>query len=467
MRSVKKTTLEKIIAMRLKPLVLCSVISFFSLIALGQDNSPYSRYGLGDKVPNTNIINRGMGSISAAYADPFSINFNNPASYSSFFSRQQLKSKKSEYGRILFDIGINLDNRTLKENNPPQRFPASNAIFSYMQLGVPVRNNWGLNFGLRQLSRVDYKIFRTERLRDPLTGLVIDSALTEFSGSGGAFLATTGTGFAIGNFSAGLNFGYMFGNKENATRRAFINDTVDYKSSNHAIKTSFGKIYFDAGVQYKIDLPNDMLLRLGAYGNLKNKLNGDQDIVRETFVRSGDNGDIRVDSVYEQKGIKGKIIYPAGYGVGFILENKINEQKNKYSTWLLGVDLVKNNWDQYRFYGVQDSVRNSWELRVGGQLRPEPRSRNYFSNVAYRAGFFLGRDYVHVASKLPVFGLSFGIGLPIANYNQLSRGQASIINLSFEYIKRGNNDNLLKENLFRISAGLSFSDLWFVKRHYE
>jgi hypothetical protein len=464
---VKKTTLEKMNAMRLKRWALCSAISFFCLITLAQDNSPYSRYGLGDHVPNTNIINRGMAGISAAYTDPFSINFNNPASYSSFFSRQQLKSKKSEYGRVLFDVGINFDNRTLKENNPPQKFPASNAVFSYMQLGIPVRNNWGLNFGLRQLSRVDYKIFRTERLYDPGTGQAIDSAITEFTGNGGAFLATTGTGFATGNLSVGINFGYLFGNKENATKRAFINDTVAYETSNHTTKTSFGKVYLDAGVQYKIDLQNNMLLRLGAYGNMKNTLNAQQDIIRETIVRSADNGDIRVDSVYQQNGVKGKIIYPATYGLGFTIGNKINEQKNKYGTWMLGADLVKNNWDQYRFYGAKDSVTNSWELRVGGQLRPEPKPRSYFSNVAYRAGFFVGTDYIHVVSKLPVFGISFGMGLPIANYNQLSRGQASIINVSLEYIKRGNNDNLLKENLFRISVGLSFSDLWFVKRHYE
>ena len=49
-----------------------------------QDNSPYSRYGIGDLHPNSNILNRGMGGISAAYADPLSVNFVNPASYASF-----------------------------------------------------------------------------------------------------------------------------------------------------------------------------------------------------------------------------------------------------------------------------------------------------------------------------------------------------------------------------------------------
>ncbi len=59
------------------------------------------------------------------------------------------------------------------------------------------------------------------------------------------------------------------------------------------------------------------------------------------------------------------------------------------------------------------------------------------------------------------------MGLPLANYNRLALGQASIINLSLEYVKRGNNDNLLKENIFRVSVGLSLSDLWFGKHKYE
>jgi hypothetical protein len=175
---------------------------------------------------------------------------------------------------------------------------------------------------------------------------------------------------------------------------------------------------------------------------------------------------VQLDSVYEQKDIKGEITYPSGYGLGFVLEKKPDQQNNKYATWLLGVDFVQNNWDQYRFYGASDLVSNNWELRVGGQIRPEPK-RNYFSNVAYRAGLFIGQDYINVGNDLPLSGLSFGLGLPLANYNQLARTQASIINVSIEYIKRGNNDNLLKENLFRVSVGLSLSDLWFVKRKYE
>ncbi len=105
-------------------------------------------------------------------------------------------------------------------------------------------------------------------------------------------------------------------------------------------------------------------------------------------------------------------------------------------------------------------------MRVGGQFRPQPGTA-YFSNVAYRAGFFTGPDYINIRGKLPQYGVSFGLGLPVANYNRLSQGQFTVINLALEYSKRGNNDNVLKENMFRISLGLNFSDIWFNKRKYD
>ena len=130
--------------------LLCA--SFFILTSskiFSQDNSPYSRYGLGDIVPNTNIVNRSMGGISAAYSDILTINFNNPASYSSFLTYMEARSKKSISGRVILDVGMNFDTRSLRELNPPSKFTVSNALFSYMQVGIPLRKNWGMSFGIR------------------------------------------------------------------------------------------------------------------------------------------------------------------------------------------------------------------------------------------------------------------------------------------------------------------------------
>src|SRR5690606_12685259 len=136
----------------------------------------------------------------------------------------------------------------------------------------------------------------------------------EFSGNGGSYLASIGTGFAIKNFSIGGTFGYLFGNKELSTKRAFLNDTVAYNNSNHTTRASYGSIYFNGGAQYKIKIKGENSLTLGVYGNLKTTLKGSQDITRETFVRSAEQGDFRLDSVYEQKDVRGEVIYPSGLG---------------------------------------------------------------------------------------------------------------------------------------------------------
>jgi hypothetical protein len=447
--------------------IFFSVACFFMLqSAVAQGNSPYSRYGLGDAVPNTNILNRGMGGIQAGYSDFLSINFNNPASYSQFQSFLEARTKKQVSGRVLLEAGINVEGQTLRNPNTTAKFNSTNSYFSYLQLGVPLRKNWGLSFGLRPLSRIGYSIITRERLTDPRNGSFIDSAQTEYTGDGGAYIPSIGTGFSIKNFSAGVNIGYLFGKREAATRRALTSRELPSNNANTTVLSSFGGIYFNLGAQYKIHIDSSATkatsLTLGATGNIKQTLNGTQDFINETFIRDGQSGDFRLDSVYENKDVKGEVTYPASYTIGFVLDQR---NPRNAAGWLIGVDFIQNKWEDFRFFGAGDAVKNNWQVRAGGQLRPKP-ARNYFSNVAYRAGFYTGPDYITAGGNLPTWGASFGLGLPLANYNRLTN-QATFINLALEYAKRGNDDNPVKENTFRFSVGLNFSDLWFNKRKYD
>jgi hypothetical protein len=444
--------------------IICTaLLSLSAQIIFAQENSPYSRYGLGDLVPNTNIVNRGMGGISAGYVDILSINYNNPASYSNFQTR--IEGGKVMSGRVLLDVGLNYDSRTLSAPNQPESFSSSYGYFSHVQLGIPLSKNWGMSFGLRPLSRINYKINRLEELRDPLTGNKIDSALTEFSGNGGTFLPNIGTGFAIKNFSIGVSMSYLFGKKEFSTKRSLYNGTTAYASSNHATRTYFGDLLFNAGAQYKIILNKETgkqtALNLGISGNWQQNISASRDLIRETFGRDVNSGDVRIDSVHEELDEEGEVVYPGSYTAGFVIDHT----ESQGNGWLLGVDYTTSQWDDYRFFGEKDDVKNNWKLRVGGQIRPTP-SRNYWSNVAYRAGFFVGPDYINVGKQLPQFGLTFGLGLPIAAPRS-NPGQFTIVNLGLEYSRRGNDDNILRENLFRASVGLNFSDLWFNKRRYD
>jgi hypothetical protein len=420
--------------------VVVALLSGCCLQLSAQENSPYSRYGLGDMVPNGHIINRAMGGISAGYFDYQSINYNNPASYSKL--------------RITtFDLGFEVDNRTLREPNNPGKFNASSANISYVQLGIPLvpKRQWGLNFGLRPITRVNYKILTTERNS-------IDSLATIYEGTGGSYDVFVGTGIAIKNFSVGVNVAYSFGTKDYSTRKSFLNDSVIYLQSNHQTKSTFGGFTFQGGAQYSAKLGKTTWLRLGVSGQLERKLNANRDIIRETFEYDVNGGTFVIDSVSHQNGLSGTVTYPSSFNAGFVID--------KENEWLVGADYSSSNWSNYQFFGEKDPLQNSWTFKAGGQWTPDlMRGKNYWSRVTYRAGFFVGRDYIKADNNLPVLGFTGGAAFPIRRQNYTN--QYTVINAGLEVGRRGNDSNKIRENFFRISIGLSLSDLWFIKRKYE
>jgi hypothetical protein len=426
-----------------KRISLLGIVWMCFLSAQAQtENSPYSRYGLGDMVPGQNILNRGMGGISAAYSDFHTVNFSNPASYS-----------KLKYTTL--DFGLDLNNRTLRALDPPRKFSSFSPIISYLQLGIPLsmKKDWGMNIGLRPLSRIGYRIERNERLPN------IDSLSTLFEGYGGAYEVFMGTGFGIKNFSIGVNAGYLFGSKNFSTRKSFIPDSSDvfYYQSNHETQSNFNGLMLNGGIQWVAKLNKSTQLRLGAHGNLKKELHATRDVTRGTFQYNSATGAVdSLDVAFDQKGVEGKVQYPSSFGTGFLFE--------KQGRWMFGADFSVTNWDDYHFFGEKDQVQNSWKLQMGGQISPKA-GKNYLSYVAYRAGFYYGKDYIKIDRDLPVWGVSGGASFPMRKAAYTN--QYSMINLGVEFGQRGNKENLVRENFFRLSVGLSLSDIWFVKRKYE
>lgn len=437
--------------------VLLIALGFFNT-ALAQENSPYSRYGLGDLTPNHNMFTRGMGGISAATNDNRSINFTNPASLSNL-------------ALTLFDLGGEIDIRTLKSSNPVGKFNSVNTYFSYLQVGFPLTTQkmaskgmgWGMSFGIRPVTKINYKIEKNERLTN------IDSLNTLYEGNGGTNQAFIGTGFKIKNFSIGINAGYMFGSKDYSTKLTFINDTTFYYLSNSETKTTFGGLFFNAGMQYDIPLAHDSKnpkvvtksLRLGLYGNLQQNLRANKDIIRETIYYDPNGGYFRIDSVFEDKDIKGKIRYPASFGFG------VNYQEKH---WMFGADLEVSNWNSYRYYNETDAVKNNWTLRVGAQYDPSDfnkPTKKYFNFVSYRAGFYYGPDYITINKNRPEYGFTLGAGFPLTSLKRISYPyQFVMLNTGLEIGNRGNRQTNVRENLVRINIGISMSARWFEKRKY-
>ncbi|MEY4740321.1 MAG: hypothetical protein RLZZ05_1705 [Bacteroidota bacterium] len=405
-----------------------------------QENSPYSRYGLGDFVPGQNILNRGMGGLSSAFADYSSVNFTNPASYAS------LKI-------TTFDIGLDYNSRSLRALNPPRKFNSAYLIPSYMQIGLPLskKKNWGMNIGLRPITRINYDILLNTRISG------IDSAQYSYLGNGGTYQAFTGMAYGTKNLSIGFNAGYMFGNKEYSTRLSFVNDTINYKTTNSADTTRFGGLFFNAGIQYKIKLNEKTILRLGFHGNLSTSMKATRNISRETIAYNPNAGVVVIDSIYSSQDQKGTIVHPSSWGAGFMFEGE--------NMWMFGGEIGVANWADYRYFGTADKMVNNWTGRIGGQFVPDFKSSNYWQRVTYRIGASFGPDNVQLNKAIPQYMFSFGTGLPVRR--NVYTNQYTTINTAFELGFRGNKSNDIRENIFRFSLGLSLSDIWFNKPKYQ
>ena len=433
-----------------KNFLLLFVACGLQIVAFSQENSPYSRYGLGDLVPNQNITNRAMGGITAGYADFQSINFVNPASLGNITN-------------TIFDLGAEADIRTLKSVNPAKKYTQANSLFSYLQVGFPISSKkmikkhmgWGVSFGLRPTSRIDYKIEKRSRFSS------IDSLYTLYTGSGGVSQAFIGTGFHTKNINIGLNFGYMFGNKDFNTKLAFINDSIAYYKSNSATKTNFGGLFVTGGIQYQKEIKTGTILRIGAYGSLQHNLKANQDITRETFQYDANGGTYRLDSVYDQRNLSGTIQYPSSFGVGFTYSGM---------QWLFGADFETTSWSNYRYYGQSDALRNNWTIRTGAQYYPakdNTPAKKYFNFVKYRAGFYYGPDYIQPGNSRPQYGFTLGTGMPLTSLQRIRFGEYVLLNTALEVGGRGDKNSNIKENIVRFSIGLSMNARWFQKPKYD
>jgi hypothetical protein len=417
-----------------------------SLAGLSQVNSPYSRFGIGDLYGSRNAVSKGMGGLATAYRDIQSVNFVNPASYSNI-------------GFVTFDVGMEGEFRTLNNQAKTERFESSNLIFNYAALGVPLMKNkkektvWGMAFGLRPYSRIRYDIVSSGREAG------IDSIQTEYKGNGGLYNAFLGTGFRIGNLSLGINGGFIFGQKELSTYRSLINDSVFYYTAAFNQTTSINKFALDAGLQYDIKVSKQSVIRIGATGFLGGDATATRDRSSQTVFFNQFGGADSIDVVARDK-TSGTYTLPTGYSVSLAFE--------KLNNLFIGAEYETSKWSDLSAFGQSFALGDITMLRFGGHWIPNAyEGRNYFKQVIYRAGMFTGKDYVVVDGKqLPVFGVSFGAGLPIKRYNAYSN-QFNTLNISFEYGRRGGTENPYFEKYFRLNFGMSLSDIWFIKRQYD
>lgn len=401
-----------------------------------KENTPYSRYGVGELVNGSNTVLRGMGYTSVAYSSGTSVNADNPASYANL-------------RLTTYEAGLMGSTRTITAAG--KQYSSGSASLAYLSVGIPVGKYAGVSLGLRPQSRVYYHNADTV-LANPSQPWMYKHT-EDYSGEGGLNYGYVGAAGKYAGFSLGFNFGYMFGTIRNSSSLVNI-DTVKALNADFTRYTRIGGIYWQGGAQYEVDLSKKMKLRLGATAQLSQTLHGYRDEYLTSYVALG--GTTQSDTAATSLESAGKIVLPLTYTVGAQLSG---------DRWSAAVQYSSTKWSQYRNYGLADSsiIDQTSRVSVGGEFTPNPSSLyKYLPRVTYRLGFYYGTDYVYLRdTKLNYYAVTAGASLPF-------RRSTDRVHLAFEYGSRGTNTaNLIKENFFKFTLGISLNDKWFIKRRYD
>jgi hypothetical protein len=409
-----------------------SFILFFMQLAYSQSigNSPYSRYGIGDIIPEGNIRNQGMGGAAIGSPDIRFINYVNPAT---------LTSNKV----VSFEGGVLYQNKRIRSNLESQK--TNGSLPFYALFAFPITNKWTTSFGLRPSSVISFeRNYSEEVVGDSATSLVIEE-----SGEGGINKIFLGNGIQVSkSLSLGGELSYDFGRRQVESKFGLgsidvINQNVLYRRENiRGFNLKFGAFY-------KVKLDSGGKTSLGIGATYRSALSHKSDIFISRQLQQ--NTIILTQDTFDIYG--GTFQMPSEIALGFSLK-RVNK-------WTLSFDVLYTTWSEFSATYQNPVSKDVLNYKLGLEWVPNYRSvSNVFSRSIYRAGFhFSPYEFDVSGQSFNEFGTNFGLSLPVNKINYL--------NLGVDIGRRGTlENNLILENFARISLGLTINDpTWF--RRYK
>lgn len=444
-------------------LIVVLIFTCFSAVAWAQVsndnispkiNSPLSRFGLGDFIPQYFAAPGAMGGLSAAWQDPYHINMVNPASLASLQA-------------TAFSGGLYARNSTL--TTPSGEDNAWSGNLQYLALAFPLRNpinqaldrqsnswNAGMSIALVPQTQVGYNISLVD-----MDSPGIEVTTNTLKGSGGTSKLRWGTGFRYRQLSLGAEVGFLFGNLINSR-------LVDFDSLSGSLNTEFQDelsvrgTTWNFGLQYAYDfkklnqegekVPNGKKLIFGASLGNEADFNLEGTQFTRRFLSS-----IVSDTIFFAENIAGEGLLPSSYSVGLHFQD--------VNRLTVGIEYGAAAWSNYRNTLKDETLSDNYYVAVGGEYIPNNNSyNNYWEKIRYRAGFRYGTDPRTLdGQQVEGYSVTFGFGLPVI----LPRQQVSFVNLSFELGQAGV-DGVLEENFVRLNFGFTLNDnSWFFKRKFN
>jgi len=399
-------------------------------------NSPYTRFGLGWLVEDRFEARlMGMGGIRYGMQDAYMVNAGNPASYSAFDSTTFV------FQGGVFGQTVNLRSDDLSSTG-------SFISMSHLVFGFQVTKWWGTSMGVLPFSYVGYDLYNETELDS------IGYTKYLYEGSGGLNQFYWGNSFRIyKGLSIGVNANYVFGT---IYRERSVGFPDDLYKRNTRISTTFNSrdFYFDFGIQYKHNFKKRYNLVVGLTYGKETEIKSEADYIVTTYFGDLETTPLYPDTVDDHENIQGSFTLPNSLGVGFAFA--------KTDKWTIGADFSWQQWENYKAFGVTDSLNNTWGVAIGGEFIPNKNSiNNYFDRVAYRLGFKYNKSYINLRdTDINEFGISFGMGFPITK-------SRSTLNFAIEAGRSGTTVNsLIQENYLRFTFAVNIFERWFVKSKY-
>lgn len=411
--------LKKIILILVFPLIFVSGVFAQDDFPTG---SPYTIFGIGDLNYSTAIRTTSMGIQGISLTGNY-INNLNPAALS--------KIPYTSFS-VLFNYNF------LKSSNGVTSVSSSNGNAFGINIGIPIsqEQGWSLALGFNPYSLINYKIINN-------SSSLGETVKQTYAGRGGVSRINIGMSYTLlKSISLGADFNYAFGDIKDLK-------LVEFTSSSGFTPTRILREYDYTGTYFKggaiVEL--DKLFKLKKSNEFTIGFLYESPLTLKSKLDGIYTSSISTDTVSIEKG---DIDIPAR--IGFGITKKVG---NRY---LLSSDLLMQNWSNFLSYGVvQPNYQSAMRIGAGVEIQPIENTDKTWDKLSYRFGGFYETSYYTVnGESINRIGVNAGIGIPISKFNSLDFG----ISVS----TRGKTENgLIKDDMIKLTAGLNFGELWFVR----
>ena len=431
-----------------KILTLAAILFTLSYRVYGQTEdahigfSPYSLFGVGLLSDQGSANALSMGGISTGVRDVRYINFLNPAAVT---ARQQQS--------FMMDFSLNADNNFYSSNaaDGVGHKSVNNVMnMRHIVMSFPIYHHSAFKFGIQQYSSTGYK-FVTRENEDALVSEAGDIKYMR-SGQGGIYQAFLGAGVTlIKVLNLGIDGQYYFGTINKYSNLVF-NSSDAYKTVSSGWRYTPRGLSAKVGLQYEFIFKDQYSFVVGATYQLKTRMHGDAERYAYSFIGS------QQDTVKNTVKDLTTMDIPAEMSVGFSVRNAEN--------WLAGFDYTRSDWRSNSFEatpGINAALSLSEKFQTGFELTPDRYDvRYFFKRVTYRFGAYYDKSYLTIGGhQITSEGITLGFSIPVFRYY-------NAISLGFDFGRRGTlEDNLVKENYFKINLSFNLHDIWFIKSLYQ